>query len=159
MNDILNTVLQSNILSYSFTTYISPSISNSISVSAYSIIGEGEKITINNIYSSSIPGKITSISLVDASNDKIKIKWNIPSDNGGSTITSYDVRRNDGSEFGKNYENEINVEETTYTFNTLTISTYYSIQVRAKNSNGNGDWSNYVTYFTADPLDDVTNLL
>ena len=128
LNDILNTVLQSNILSYSFTTYISPSISNSISVSAYSIIGEGEKITINNIYSSSIPGKITSISLVDASNDKIKIKWNIPSDNGGSTITSYDVRRNDGSEFGKNYENEINVEETTYTFNTLTISTYYSIQ-------------------------------
>jgi hypothetical protein len=159
LNDILNTVLQSNILSYSFTTYISPSISNSISVSAYSIIGEGEKITINNIYSSSIPGKITSISLVDASNDKIKIKWSIPSDNGGSTITSYDVRRNDGSEFGKNYENEINVEETTYTFDTLTISTYYSIQVRAKNSNGNGDWSNYVTYFTADPFDDVSNFI
>ena len=92
LNDILNTVLQSNILSYSFTTYISPSISNSISVSAYSIIGEGEKITINNIYSSSIPGKITSISLVDASNDKIKIKWNIPSDNGGSRITSYEKK-------------------------------------------------------------------
>ena len=40
LNDILNTVLESNILSYSFTTYISPSISNSISVSEYSIIGE-----------------------------------------------------------------------------------------------------------------------
>ena len=40
LNDILNTVLQSNILSYSFTTYISPSISNSISVIEYSIIGE-----------------------------------------------------------------------------------------------------------------------
>ena len=37
-----------------------------------------------------------------------------------------------------------------HTFNTLTISTYYSIQVRTKNSNGNGDWSNYITYFTAD---------
>ena len=33
LNDILNTFLQSNLLSYSFTTYISPSISNSISVS------------------------------------------------------------------------------------------------------------------------------
>ena len=74
-------------------------------------------------------------------------------------VESLHMRRNDGSEFGQNYENEINVDGTTYTFNTLTISTYYSIQVRAKNSNGNGDWSNYVTYFTADPLDDVTNLL
>ena len=65
---------------------------------------------------------------MDISNDKIKIKWNIPNDNGGSRITSYDVRRNDGSEFGQNYENEINVDGTIYTFNTLTISTYYSIQ-------------------------------
>ena len=63
-----------------------------LSLSASSIIGEGDKITINNIYSSSIPGKITSISLVDASNDKIKIKWNIPSDNGGSRITSYEKK-------------------------------------------------------------------
>ena len=43
-------------------------------------------------------------------------------------VESLHMRRNDGSEFGKNYENEINVEETTYTFDTLTISTYYSIQ-------------------------------
>ena len=63
-----------------------------LNVIAYSIIGEGDKITINNIYSSSIPGKITSISLVDASNDKIKIKWNIPSDNGASRITSYEKK-------------------------------------------------------------------
>ena len=65
---------------------------------------------------------------MDISNDKIKIKWNIPNDNGGRRITSYDVRRNDGSEFGQNYENEINVDGRIYNFNTLTISTYYSIQ-------------------------------
>ena len=97
-----------------------------LNVIAYSIIGEGDKITINNIYSSSIPGKITSISLEDASNDKIKI-------NGifqviMEEVESLHMRRNDGSEFGQNYENEINVDGTTYTFNILTISTYYSIQ-------------------------------
>ena len=77
---------KSNSPSFLFSLYLH------LSVSAYSIIGEGDKITINNIYSSSIPGKITSISLVDASNDKIKIKWNIPSDNGGSRITSYEKK-------------------------------------------------------------------
>ena len=41
---------------------------------------------------------------------------------------SLHMRRNNGSDFGQNYENEINVDGTTYTFNILTISTYYSIQ-------------------------------
>ena len=43
-------------------------------------------------------------------------------------VESLHMRRNDGNEFGQNYENEINVDGTTYTFNILTISTYYSIQ-------------------------------
>ena len=157
LNNILNTIVQSNVLSYNFSNYINPYISNTISVSAYTILGEGDKITINDIYSTSIPGKITSITLVSVSSSQISIKWNSPSDNGGSSITSYDVRKNDGSEFGQNYDTEIQVTDNSYTFSSLSISTYYSIQVRANNINGNGEWSNYVTYYTADAPDDVTN--
>ena len=43
-------------------------------------------------------------------------------------VESLHMRRNNGSDFGQNYENEINVDGTTYIFNTLTFSTYYSIQ-------------------------------
>ena len=52
LNNILYSVVQSIILSYTFSNYISPTISNSISASAYN---EGNKITIVNVYSSSIP--------------------------------------------------------------------------------------------------------
>ena len=99
LNNILYSVVQSIILSYTFSNYISPTISNSISASAYN---EGNKITIFNVYSSSIPGKITRINIINVSINIISIKWNIPNDNGGSRINSYDLRINDGSEFGQN---------------------------------------------------------
>lgn len=99
LNNILYSVVQSIILSYTFSNYISPTISNSISASAYN---EGNKITIVNVYSSSIPGKITRIYIINVSINIISIKWNIPNDNGGSRINSYDLRINDGSEFGQN---------------------------------------------------------
>ena len=47
-------------------------------------------------------GKITSINIISVSSNIISIKWNIPNDNGGSRINSYDLRINDGSEFGQN---------------------------------------------------------
>ena len=53
--NILYSIVQRNILSYTFSNYISPTISNSISVSAYNNLSEGNKITIVNVYSSSIP--------------------------------------------------------------------------------------------------------
>ena len=101
LNNILYSVVQSIILSYTFSNYISPTISNSISVIAYNNLGEGNKITIVNVYSSSIPDKITSINIISVSSNTISIKWNIPNDNGGSTINSCDLKINDGSEFGK----------------------------------------------------------
>ena len=102
LNNILYRFVQRNILSYTFSNYISPTISNSISVSAYNNLSEGNKITIVNVYSSSIPGKITRINIINVSINIISIKWNIPNDNGGSRINSYDLRINDGSEFGQN---------------------------------------------------------
>ena len=100
--NILYRFVQSNILSYTFSNYISPTISNSISVSAYNNLSEGNKIAIVNVYSSSIPGKIKRINIINVSINIISIKWNIPNDNGGSRINSYDLRINDGSEFGQN---------------------------------------------------------
>ena len=47
-------------------------------------------------------GKITRINIINVSINIISIKWNIPNDNGGSRINSYDLRINDGSEFGQN---------------------------------------------------------
>ena len=86
--NILYSIVQSNILSYIFLNYISPTISNSISASAYNNLSEGNKITRINIISVSI--------------NIISYKWNVPNDNGGSTINSCDLSINDGSEFGQN---------------------------------------------------------
>ena len=102
-------------------------------------------------------GKITFITLLSVSSTEILIKWNSPFDNCGSSIIFYDVRKNDGSEFRQNYDSPITVTHTSYYFSSLTISTNYSIQVRVNNINENGEWSNYITYYTADPPDDVIN--
>ena len=67
LNSILNTIVQSNVLSYNFTNYINSYISNTIIVSAYTILREGDKISISDIYSTSIPGKITFITLLSVS--------------------------------------------------------------------------------------------
>ncbi len=65
--------MPSNILSYSFTTYISPSISNSISVSAYSIIGEGDKITIKR---ETKKQDLIEIQLSKKQGKKTRFNWN-----------------------------------------------------------------------------------
>ena len=154
LNSILNTIVQSNVLSYNFTNYRNSFISNTIIVSAYIILGEGDKISISDIYSTTIPGKITFIILLSVSSTEISIKWNSPIDNGGSSIIS---RKNEGNEFRQNYDSPITLTDTSYTFFSLTISTYYSIQVRGNNINRNDEWSNYDKYYTGEPPDDVTN--
>ncbi len=73
INSVLNTIFQSNVLSYNFTNYINPYISNTIIVSAYSILGEGDKITFSDFYSTSIPRKITFISLLNFSSLKFQL--------------------------------------------------------------------------------------
>ena len=154
LNSILTTIVQSNVLSYNFTNYRNSFISNTIILSTYIILGEGDKISISDIYSTSIPGKITFIILLSVSSTEISIKWNSPIDNGGSSIIS---RKNDGNEFRQNYDSPITLTHTSYTFSSLTISTYYSIQVRANNINGNDECSNYDKYYIGEPPDDITN--
>ena len=50
LNSILNTIIQSNVLSYNFTNYRNSFISNTIIESAYIILGEGDKILLLLLY-------------------------------------------------------------------------------------------------------------
>ena len=158
LNDIYMTSVQSNIYKFTFQNVFEINIKNKISVSAYNIMGEGEKTEIEDIDSTGVPGKIDIIKLISHDRNSLNIEWEEPNDNGGLRILNYDIRINDGSEIGKNFgTEETNIIIRTKQFNGLDSSKYYSIQIRANNYNGNGEWSNYATFFTGLPPGQVNN--
>jgi len=149
LNDIYITSVQSNINKYSFQNIFDINDKNKIAVSAYNIMGESEKYEIKDVDSTTVPGKINAIKLKSYSSSSLTVIWEEPSDNGGLSQLSYGIRINDGSEIGKNFrdeEKEISILEKI--FEGLNPSKYYTIQVRAYNSNGAGEWSDYITFFT-----------
>jgi titin len=118
-----------------------------IEVSAVNAIGEGPKTQLIT-KASGIPGQVSPIELVSSDLTTISVQWTVPFNNGGETISDYDIRINNGP--GTNYQSSSNISTNSFTFNGLSNSIlYYSIQVRANNVNGSGPWSNFYTFVTA----------
>jgi len=57
--------------------------------------GEGPKSTLSLI-AASVPTKMGMPSLNSATSTSITIQWTVPSFDGGASVTSYAVRRDDG---------------------------------------------------------------
>ena len=97
------------------------------------------------------PG-VPTIDAATPGEGSLVVTWTAPADNGGETITAYDLRyiRSDAADKadGKwNLETEVwtgsgSLEDTV---TGLTHDTEYDVQVRAVNSVGNGAWSATVT--------------
>ena len=158
LNEIYITSVQSNVNKYSFQNIFDINDKNKIAVSAYNIMGESEKYEIKDVDSTSVPGKINAIKLESYSSSSLTVIWEEPNDNGGLSQLSYGIRINDGSEIGKNFideEKEISILEKN--FEGLSPSKYYTIQIRAYNSNGAGEWSDYITFFTGEAPGAVQN--
>jgi hypothetical protein len=158
LNEIYITSVQSNVNKYSFQNIFDINDKNKIAVSAYNIMGESEKLEIKDIDSTTVPGKINKIKLESHSLNSLTVIWEEPNDNGGLSQLSYGIRINDGSEIGNNFGDEENeISSLKKIFENLSSSKYYTIQVRAYNSNGVGEWSDYITFFTGESPGVVQN--
>ncbi len=74
----------------------------------------------------------------------VKLTWNAPSDNGGSSITSYRIYRGTTSG-GESYLTYVSGSTLTYTDNSVTNGVTYYYYVTAVNANGEGAKSNEVS--------------
>lgn len=84
------------------------------------------------------PDKPRSPRITDREFRSLSVTWLIPSDDGGSPITSYDIR------YRKLIDGEweqVNTADTEITLSNLEVGTQYLIQVRAVNAIGEGDWT------------------
>ena len=64
-------------------------------MTAVNEIGESAKTSLT-LLAASVPPKMSAPTLQSATSTSIHIEWVAPSFNGGDTITSYAVRRDDG---------------------------------------------------------------
>ena len=101
------------------------------------------------------PDEPTNLSITSGALS-LSVSWNAPMDDGGSSITAYDLQymRSDGT------ESDWTLVEDMWTSGTLTASltglrrdTGYDIQLRAVNAEGDGPWSATETGATTDHSD------
>ena len=94
---------------------------------------------------STAPGAPTSLgATAQTSGTSMALAWTVPSDDGGESITDYDVSSDDGVTWASTGSTF-----TAYTLTGLDKGTEYTFRVRAVNSVGNGTASTSVTETTA----------
>ncbi|MCL2329566.1 MAG: leucine-rich repeat protein [Bacteroidetes bacterium] len=85
-----------------------------------------------------------------AGNEQVSLSWDIPSNNGGSEITGYEVTRD-------NWASKVSktANERSHTYTGLTNGTEYTFKVRAVNASGAGAESTQTATPTTDPTGDI----
>ncbi|MGI9256682.1 MAG: BspA family leucine-rich repeat surface protein [Salinispira sp.] len=84
------------------------------------------------------PGTMTAPTLY-AGTERLIARWSAPEDDGGSPITAYELRYNTGG--GTWTEMSSDITDTNHTITDLTNGESYTVQLRAVNALGSGDWS------------------
>ena len=102
-------------------------------------------ITVRATDTITAPGQVTSISTSNVTQSSITVSWNSPST--GSPATGYDIR---WRETGTDPWTQRDDRSSAYTISGLDDDTQYDIQIRAKNSAGDGPWSNTHRATTSD---------
>ena len=87
-----------------------------------------------------IPQSPTGLAATAISSSQINLSWTAPSDNGGSTITGYNVERS--TDNGTTWSSASNATSTSYSDTGLVPSTTYTYRVSAINSVGSSSPSN-----------------
>ena len=123
------------------TTYVDTNVTNGVaykySVSALNIIGESNKSNEVLLTPLGTPSEPRTLSAV-AGDGYVSLQWQIPLNNGGSTITNYRIYRNGAllSQIGTN---------TTYTDYNVINGVTYIYQISALNVAGEGPKSSSVS--------------
>ena len=112
-------------------------------VSAVNSAGEGERS--DEASATLIPG-VTAPSAprnlkATASDRVVNLNWHVPVDDGGSTITEYQIYRGTSSD-AESYLDSVSAPTTSYTDRTVTNDLIYYYKVSAENSVGEGEKSN-----------------
>ena len=109
-----------------------------VRVRAKNTHGAGPWTTSASAIKAGLPAKVTGLTLT-AAHQSISATWTAPSGN-GSNLTGYDVEYS--SDSGSNWTAATHSGTTaSATIGSLTNSTSYDVRVRAKNSVGDGPWS------------------
>ena len=111
---------------------------NSVGNAAWS--NEPASVTTDN----APPAKITNLAATkDSTNgsSEIDLTWTAPAAN-GAAITGYILQRKAGSGSYAEVTDSIGASATSYSDTGLSPGTTYTYQIRAKNTEGNGAWSN-----------------
>ena len=92
------------------------------------------------------PGKLTAApSVAGASSTSLAVRWTAPARNGRPATTGYDIRWFEGSadpdQDSQWTERALSGTATRTTIESLTYGSTYRVQVRAKNHEGDGPWS------------------
>lgn len=111
-----------------------------IRVRAHNSAGWGAWGATSNATTLDTPSAPTGLSATASSASAIGLTWSAPSDNGGASITSYDVQRAANSSFTSGLVT-VSTTSRSYSFAGLSTGTTYYFRVRARNSVGAGDWS------------------
>ena len=128
-------------------TQLTVGASYTISVAALNAVGEGAAASIT-VVAAGVPSKLSAPSVSASTTTSITLTWSPPSFNGGSAVTSYLIKRDDGPQ--TSYLTAVSVATTSYTFSALLSTTlYYRIVVAAVNAIGQGDYSTVATYVAA----------
>ncbi len=122
-------------------------IQHNVTVTARNSVGYGAPSPEASATPTSTPGAPTIVS-TSSTTDSITLNWSAPSDNGGLTITSYEVEWTDESD----ESNQTTVNGITHTITDLEEASEYSVRVRAVNDNGGGDWSAISAVYTEEDV-------
>ena len=111
-------------------------VEHTFQVRAVNAIGEGEPATVNQT-----PGAVPDAPTLSArgGNGTVTLRWDVPANDGGAPILSYDVRyRESGASWGAWVEVEGGASAHSITIMGLTNGMSYEFQVRAVNGKGAG---------------------
>lgn len=108
--------------------------------------GGGTAADVTQTTATTVPGAPTSL-LASVTRTTAELSWTAPTDDGGSEITEYQYRYQEGTTAGGSWT-DTNSTDTTFEVTGLTANTEYTFQVRAVNSVGQSTGSNAVTETT-----------
>ena len=136
---------------YGFTV----STTYSVIVSSVNAVGEGAQSSLT-LLAASNPAKMARPTWKSSSTTDIQVQWTVPSYDGGSPITQYRVRRDDGP--STSFLSDVTTTNLYYDFTGLLNSVLtYRIQVATENALGVGEYSDPFDFYAASPPGTATN--
>ena len=139
----VSTTIGASDTSYS-DTGLTPGTSYTYQIRAVNAIGNAPWSNEASATTDNVPDAVSDLTATkDATNgsSEIDLAWTAPASS-GSAITGYTLQRKEGSGSYANVSTTIGASATSYSDTGLSPGTTYTYQIRAKNSEGNGAWSN-----------------